>query len=113
MPEPTAGRGEVVVAVRACSLNYRDLGIVRGGYYRNDKQPVVPVSDMAGQIVEVGEGVDGLRAGDRVTASFVRDWIAGPPNDAVLRTSFGGGIDGFLCERVAVLAHCLVAIPPS
>src|SRR6185369_7772722 len=113
LPEPRAARGEVVVAVRACSLNYRDLGIIRGGYYRNDKQPVIPVSDMAGEIVEVGEGAATWKVGDRVMASFVRDWIAGPPDDAVLRTGLGGGIDGFLRERAAVPAHCLVRIPPS
>jgi len=117
LPEPRPARGEVVVAVRACSLNYRDLGIIHGGYYRNDKQPVIPVSDMAGEIVAVGEGVpDGGKAwkvGDRVMASFVRDWIAGPPDDAVLRTGFGGGIDGFLCERAAVPAHCLVPVPAA
>src|SRR3954469_20558303 len=113
LPEPRPARGEVVVAVRACALNYRDLGIIRGGYHRNDKQPVIPVSDMAGGIADIGEGVAAFRAGDRVTASFLRDWITGPPDDAVLRTGFGGGIDGFLRERVAAPAHCLVAIPPS
>jgi NADPH:quinone reductase-like Zn-dependent oxidoreductase len=113
LPEPRVGRGEVVVSVRACALNYRDLGIIRGGYYRNDRMPVIPLSDMAGEIAEVGEGVAGWKAGDRVTASFVRDWTTGPPDDAVLRTGFGGGIDGFLRERVAVPAHCLVALPAS
>jgi NADPH:quinone reductase-like Zn-dependent oxidoreductase len=113
LPEPRPARGEVVVSVRACSLNYRDLGIIRGGYYRNDKQPVIPVSDMAGVIAEVGEGVTGWKVGDRVIASFVRDWLTGPPDDAVLRTGFGGGIDGFLRQRAAVPAHCLVAVPPS
>lgn len=114
LADPRPARGEVVVAVRACSLNNRDLGIIRGGYYRNDKQPVIPVSDMAGEIVEVGGDVDDdWKVGDRVMASFVRDWISGPPDDAVLRTSFGGGIDGFLCERAAVPAHCLVRIPSS
>jgi NADPH:quinone reductase-like Zn-dependent oxidoreductase len=113
LPEPRAARGEVVVAVRACSLNYRDLGIIRGGYYRNDKQPVIPLSDMAGEIVALGEGVERWKVGDRVMASFVRDWITGPPDDAVLRTGFGGGIDGFLCERAAVPAHCLVSVPAA
>src|SRR6185369_4264555 len=84
---------------------------------RNDKQPVIPLSDMAGEITELGEGVGeggaGFRVGDRVTASFLRDWLTRPPDDAVLRTGFGGGIDGFLRQRVAVPAHCLVAIPPS
>ena len=113
MPEPRVQAGDVLVRVRACSLNYRDLGILRGGYYRNDKQPVVPISDMAGVVEAIGPGVVSLKEGDRVTASFVRDWLQGPPTDAVLRTGFGGGIDGFLRERVAVPEHCLLKIPDS
>lgn len=113
MPDPRVQAGEVLVRVRACSLNYRDLGVLRGGYYRNDKQPVVPISDMAGVVEAVGSGVASLKEGDRVTANLVRDWLAGPPTDAVLRTGFGGGIDGFLRERVAVPEHCLLKIPDS
>ena len=111
MPDPRVQAGDVLVRVRACSLNYRDLGILRGGYYRNDKHPVVPISDMAGVVEAIGPGVVSLKEGDRVTASFVRDWLKGPPTDAVLRTGFGGGIDGFLRERVAVPEHCLLKIP--
>jgi NADPH:quinone reductase-like Zn-dependent oxidoreductase len=113
LPDPRPAWGEVVVRVRACALNYRDLGIIRGGYYRNDKLPIIPLSDMAGEIAELGDGVDGWKVGDRVTANFVRDWVDGSPDDAALRTGFGGGIDGFLRERAAIPAHCLLAVPPS
>jgi len=113
LPEPHAGPGEVLVRVRACSLNYRDLGILRGGYHRNDRRPVIPVSDMAGEIIELGLGVGSWKVGDRVTASFLRDWLDGEPTDATLRTGFGGGIDGFLREKVALPTHCLLSIPAA
>lgn len=111
LPEPVAREGEVIVSIRACSLNYRDLGILHGGYYRNDKLPVIPLSDMAGVVASVGPGVRSFKAGDRVTASFVRDWVDGAPTDTVLRSGFGGGIDGFLCERASVPERCLLKIP--
>ncbi len=111
MPDPQVRAGEVLVRIRACSLNYRDLGILRGGYYRNDKLPVVPISDMAGVVEAVGPGVAAFRVGDRVTANLLRDWVQGAPTDAILRSGFGGGIDGFLRECVAVPEHCLLKVP--
>ena len=103
--------GCVRVAVKAASLNYRDLGILRGGYVRNDKNPVVPLSDAAGVVTEIGANVDSWKSGDRVTLSFVQDWIDGRPDDAVLRTSLGGSIDGVLREEICVPAHGLVPTP--
>jgi NADPH:quinone reductase-like Zn-dependent oxidoreductase len=91
LPEPQVGPGEVMVRIRACSLNYRDLGILHGGYYRNDKLPVVPLSDMAGVVEAIGSGVQSFKVGDRVTASFLRDWTEGAPTDSALRSGFGGG----------------------
>ena len=110
MPEPDAGPGQVVVEMQAASLNFRDHGILRGGYLRNDRNPVVPLSDGTGVVVAVGEGVDRFKPGDRVVASFVQDWIDGPANDAVLRSSLGGGVDGVLVERRAFAEHALVPI---
>lgn len=112
-PEPSPSRGEVKIRMRAASLNYRDLGIAGGGYLRNDTRPVVPLSDGAGEIVEIGEGVTRWKVGDRVSPLFVRDWIDGPPTDAVLRTCLGGGVDGVLAEYVALPEQSLVAIPDS
>ena len=106
--EPRCGPGEVVVELRAASLNYRDLGILRGGYVRNDTNPVVPLSDGAGVVVEVGTDAGGWSIGDRVTLSFVQDWVDGSPTDSVLRSSLGGGINGVLRERMTVPAHGLV-----
>jgi NADPH:quinone reductase-like Zn-dependent oxidoreductase len=113
MPEPQAGISDVLVRIRACSLNYRDLGILQGGYYRNDKSPVIPLSDMAGVVEAIGSGVHSFKVGDRVTASFLRDWTHDAPTDSVLRTGFGGGIDGFLRETAAIPEHCLLPIPAN
>jgi NADPH:quinone reductase-like Zn-dependent oxidoreductase len=111
LPEPAPGPGEVVIVVRACSLNYRDGLLLRGGYPRNQTYPVIPLSDGAGEVIAVGAGVEGLRVGDRVAANFMRDWISGPVTEAALRSSLGGGIDGMLAERVCLPANCLVSIP--
>lgn len=78
---PVAGPGQVLVRVRACSLNYRDqiipLGLYMGGVVPND---TVPLSDGAGEVAAVGEGVTSLKVGDRVAGIFFQDWMDGPPN---------------------------------
>lgn len=109
--EPKPARGEVVVALRAASLNYRDLMIAAGGYTLNDTRPVVPLSDGAGEVVAVGDDVTQWKTGDRVMASFMRDWIAGPMNERALTASLGGGVDGVLAEQFVMPAHALVRIP--
>lgn len=111
--EPPTGPDQVKIRMKAASLNYRDLSVASGGYLRNDTRPVVPVSDGAGEIVEVGEAVTNWSVGDRVSPNFVRDWIDGPPCDEILRTSLGGGIDGVLAEFMNAPARSLVKIPDS
>lgn len=110
LSEPEVGPSDVLVKMRACSLNYRDLGIARGGYPRNDTSPVIPLSDGAGEVLAVGEQVTKFKAGDRVAGSFVQDWIDGDPTDAALRTSLGGGIDGVLREQMTFPDHGLVHV---
>ncbi|MEQ8822727.1 MAG: NAD(P)-dependent alcohol dehydrogenase [Sumerlaeia bacterium] len=108
-PEPKAG--EVLVRVRATSLNYRDTIIPNGGYPRNQTLPVIALSDMAGEVAAVGEGVTAFQPGDRVAANFLRDWITGPISEAALHTGLGGSIDGVLAEYVALPAQSWVRIP--
>ena len=74
---PRPGYGQALVRIRAVSLNYRDLLMVNGNYSRNLKLPLVPLSDGAGEVVEVGEGVTRWKAGDRVVPTFFQDWPAG------------------------------------
>lgn len=111
LPDPVAKPGEVLVRVRANSLNYRDLGITRGGYARNDKRPVIPLSDGAGEVVAVGEGVTRFEVGDRVVANFFREWVAGEVTEREMWSSLGGGIDGTLCELVALPERAWLPIP--
>ncbi len=111
LPDPAPGPGEVVIAVRACSLNYRDSLLLKGGYPRNRTYPVIPLSDGAGEVVTIGAGVTRFQVGDRVAANFMRDWISGPINERALLSSLGGGIDGMLAERVCLPETSVVAIP--
>lgn len=111
LPEPVAIPGHVVVELHAAALNFRDLIVTRGGYVRNDRRPVIPLSDGAGRVVAVGSGVTRWRVGDRVVANFMRDWIAGPVTEEALNSSLGGGVDGVLAERFALPEHALLRIP--
>ena len=111
LPDPAPGPGEVVIAVRACSLNYRDSLLLKGGYPRNRTYPVIPLSDGAGEVVAIGAGVTRFQVGDRVAANFMRDWISGPINERALLSSLGGGTDGMLAERVCLPETSVVAIP--
>src|SRR5579862_9476257 len=78
LPDPAPRAGEAVVRVRACSLNYRDLVVARGGYGRAVRAPLTPLSDGAGEVIAVGEGVTRVKAGDRVAAIFMQGWLDGP-----------------------------------
>lgn len=108
---PTPGPGEVLVLIRANSLNYRDLGITRGGYFRNDRLPVIPLSDAAGEVVAVGDGTTEFAVGDRVAGTFFQDWLDGEITEKGLYSGLGGGIDGTLAEFVLFKEQGLVHIP--
>jgi NADPH:quinone reductase-like Zn-dependent oxidoreductase len=108
-PEP--GPGEVLVKVHAISFNYRDLMVVKGLYNPKLKLPRIPVSDGAGEIATVGEGVTAWKAGDRVAAIFMQNWLDGPPSADKSRGALGGDIDGMLAEFVVLKETGLVAIP--
>lgn len=111
LPEPAVAAGQVLVGMKAASLNFRDLLVSRGGYPRNDTRPVIPLSDAAGEVLVVGAGVTRWKAGDRVAGNFMRDWVSGPATETALRSSLGGGVDGMLAERVLLPEHALVAVP--
>jgi NADPH:quinone reductase-like Zn-dependent oxidoreductase len=110
-PDPEAGPGEVVVAMQAASLNFRDLLMVRGHYNPRLPLPRIPLSDGAGEVVAVGAGVEGLAVGDRVASCFFQRWPAGRPTVAAAQSALGGEVDGVLAERVALRADGVVPIP--
>ncbi len=108
-PDPRPGPGEVVVRLRAASLNYRDLLVAT---MPSRHQPGrVPLSDGAGEVVEVGVGVDCWRVGDRVAGMFFRDWVDGRFEHRYHEAALGGSVDGVLCERMVFPAHALARIP--
>ena len=111
VPDPVPGQGQAVVRVLACSLNYRDLVVAKGGYGRAVQPPLTPLSDGAGEIVAVGEGVTRVKPGDRVAAIFMQGWVDGPPDDVKAATALGGSLDGMLAEKVCLNAEGLVRFP--
>jgi len=111
LPNPAPGAGEVLVRVHATSLNYRDLMIVRGLYDPKLRFPRIPLSDGAGEVVEVGAGVSRVRVGDRVVGLFLQNWQEGPPTAEKSRGALGGDLDGMLSEYVVLPEQGVVRFP--
>jgi NADPH:quinone reductase-like Zn-dependent oxidoreductase len=110
-PTPSPAAGEVLVQVRAISLNFRDLMVVKGLYNPKMALPRIPCSDGAGEVVAVGEGVTAWKPGDRVAAIFMQNWLEGALTRAKSRGALGGDIDGMLAEFVVLRESGLVRIP--
>ena len=108
-PKPDAG--EVLVRLKAATLNYRDLITVKGGYGSRQKFPLIPVSDGAGVVEGIGSNVRGFAPGDRVIGSFFEGWIGGEPSEAKMRSALGGAVDGVLAEYRVFPASALVRTP--
>lgn len=110
-PQPEPGPGEVLVRVKACSLNYRDWLMVQGVYNPKQKLPLIPLSDGAGEVMATGPGVTAFRPGDRVLGHFFPNWQSGGPSAEKFSISMGGPYDGWLCESRTYPAHALSRIP--
>ncbi|KAF8897949.1 hypothetical protein CPB85DRAFT_1229322 [Mucidula mucida] len=111
-PIPKVKATEVLVQVHAVSLQYRDLMIANNFYPGlNAPQNLVPCSDMAGEILAVGEAVTGWKAGDRVCANFTLDHIHGDLDGDIMATALGGFVHGVLTQYRAFPAHSLVRVP--
>jgi len=113
VPEPTAGAGEVVVSMRAASLNYRDLVTVRGFPGAAAPPALIPCSDGAGVVQSVGEGVRTVKVGDRVAPTFFQSWIDGPVSAEARSLALGGTLNGVLTERIALKEAGVVKIPDA
>jgi NADPH:quinone reductase-like Zn-dependent oxidoreductase len=110
-PEPRPGPGQVLLKMRAFSLNYRDLMMVKGLYNPKLSLPVVPLSDGVGEVIGLGEGVTRVKTGDRVAGIFMQRWLSGELTDAAARSSLGGGGDGMLAEYVVLHQDGVVHVP--
>ncbi|MDS0296224.1 zinc-dependent alcohol dehydrogenase family protein [Halogeometricum luteum] len=111
---PTPDDDEVLVRVRACSLNYRDLAIASDELaYPGSDLPVIPLSDGAGDVVETGDDVDRLAEGDRVATPFAPDWVDGPGTPEKTARTTGGNFPGVLAEYAAFPADAVPRLPDS
>lgn len=110
---PTPGPGEVLLDVRAVSLNYRDLLVITGGYNAKLAMPATPLSDAAGTVVACGQGATRFRPGDAVVTHFVSDWIDGPYRSEYLGTTLGTPGPGMAAEQVVVPEQALLPMPAA
>jgi NADPH:quinone reductase-like Zn-dependent oxidoreductase len=111
-PEPVAGPGQVVVKMTASSLNYRDLVVPNRGYGNHTGTlPLIPVSDGAGVVTEVGPGVRRVAVGDRVCPTYFQRWVSGEPDLERLTQSLGGPIDGTMTDYMCLSEEGVSKIP--
>lgn len=112
LPDPEPGPGQVLVAPTAWSLNYRDFAVASGQYFGGAiTEPSIPLSDGAGKVVAIGEGVKSVRIGDEVQSTFFQGWLNGPPK---LVPALGDGkAPGMLAEKVVLDEHGVVPIARS
>lgn len=111
LPRPEAGHGQVLLRIKAASLNYRDLVVLRGIYGRSLELPLVPLSDGCGVVEAAGEGVTRVKPGDRVCPIFFQRWISGPPGLDQLMSALGGPLPGCAQDYVVVDAESVVHVP--
>lgn len=109
LPMPEVGVDDVLVRLGASSLNWRDTLIFKGGYRSQQKmENLIPLTDGAGEVAEVGSGVTQFKSGDRVTAGFCPNWISGEPDADAVKSPAGKTEDGMLCEYRIFKPHQLV-----
>src|SRR4029077_3731035 len=107
---------EIRIRVHAASLNYRDLLVALGHHpsHASDiRLPLVPLSDCAGEVIEVGHAVDRFKIGDRVSSAQMPDWTAGPFKPEKVRSALGGAVDGVLARYFSGHQRGFVKIPDT
>ena len=110
-PDPHPGPRQVLIRVRATSLNYRDHLVATGRYFIALERHTIPLSDAAGEVTAVGAAVTRFKPGDRVAGTFLQVWKDGPrPPEA---DALGVPLDGTLAEYIALDEDGVVAVPES
>lgn len=111
-PEPQAGPGQVLVRMKASSLNYRDLVVPDRGYGSyTGTLPLIPVSDGVGVVCAIGPGVRRVAIGDRVCPTYFQGWVGGDPDLERLTQSLGGPIDGTMTDTMCLSEQGVVKVP--
>ena len=111
-PKPEPGPGQVLLKMKAASLNYRDLVVPLRGYGKlTGNLPLIPLSDGVGEVVAAGEGVRRVAVGDRVCPGMIQSWISGPPTMERIISTLGGPLDGVMREYMALNEQGVVKTP--
>jgi NADPH:quinone reductase-like Zn-dependent oxidoreductase len=110
-PIPQPGPEQILIRVRAVSLNARDVQILHGSYASPFLFPLVPVSDGMGEVIAVGDAVQRAKVGDRVAGIFRQKWVAGKSTPVIRQSTLGGPLDGLLQEYVVLHEQGVVHVP--
>jgi len=110
-PDPAPGPGQVLIEVKAWSLNYRDLMVAKGAYGAPPPLGRIPLSDGVGEVVGIGAGVTRAKVGDRVAGCFMQGWIGGDITPELWATAMGGAIDGMLAQYAVLTEQGVVQVP--
>ena len=97
-PDPKPGPNDIVIRMRAAAFNFRDIAMLRGKYHIDVSPPLIPLSDGAGEVVQVGDAVKRFRVGDLVCPNYLPDWHSGPIQAERVRRRLGGPTDGVFTE---------------
>jgi NADPH:quinone reductase-like Zn-dependent oxidoreductase len=112
-PDPVPGAGEVLLRMRAASLNFRDVSIARGTYDPRLALPLVLGTDGVGEVAVRGAGATRFELGERVCPLFARGWYDGPPTRETTRSTLGGPLDGTFAELLVAREDDLVRAAPG
>ena len=111
-PMPKPDTGQVLLQLKAASLNYRDLVVPQRGYGAlTGTLPLIPISDGVGEVIAIGEGVRRVVVGDRVCPVMIQSWISGPPTMEKLSSTLGGPLDGVMTEYMVLSEQGVVKTP--
>jgi len=109
-PGPIAP-GQIRIAVKAASINYRDLLVLTGGLGKIGAEGLIPCSDVAAEVVEVAPDVQRIKVGDRVALTFIPDWFGGPWRDTIVPMTRGFPLPGVMREEMVVHNSEAVVLP--